>query len=86
VVAIGNRSVLVTLVPVEGVETSVRIEILREMRLRTVVVSKLLMASVGIVPNDWDRAGVSPLPWVTWRNRMHSGQKFSLFEGVNQIG
>jgi hypothetical protein len=49
-VAIGSRSVLVTLVLVEGLETSVRVKGLREMRLRRVVVHGPLVASVGVVP------------------------------------
>jgi hypothetical protein len=51
VVAIGSLSVLVTLVPVVGLETSVRVEVLR---LRRVVVREPLVASVGAVPYDWD--------------------------------
>jgi hypothetical protein len=49
-VAIGSCSVIITLV---------RVEVLRKMRLRRVVVHEPLMASVGVVPYDWDRAGFS---------------------------
>jgi hypothetical protein len=62
VVSVGNRSVLVTLVPIEEVETSVRIEILRELRWPRVIVRELLVASVGVFLYDWDRAGLLRYP------------------------
>jgi hypothetical protein len=65
VVAVGNPSVVIMLVSVEGVDTSVRIEILRELRWPRIVVRKLLMASVVVVPYDWDRAGLLRYPG--WR-------------------
>jgi hypothetical protein len=64
VVAIGNRSIVITLVPI-GVETLVRIEILRVLCWPRVVVHELLVASVGVVIYDWDRAGLLRYPG--WR-------------------
>jgi hypothetical protein len=61
VVAIGNRSIVITLVPI-GVETLVRIEILRVLCWPRVVVHELLVASVGVVIYDWDRAGLLRYP------------------------
>jgi hypothetical protein len=50
------------MVPIEGVETSVRIEILRELGWPSVVVRVLLVASVVVVPYNWDRAGFLSYP------------------------
>jgi hypothetical protein len=61
-VAIGSRSVLVTLVPEVGLETLVRVEVLREMHLRRVIIREPLVASVRAVPYDWDWAGLLRCP------------------------
>jgi hypothetical protein len=56
-VAKGNRSVVITPVPVKRVKTSVRIEVLRELRWPRVVecvIRVFLVASIGVVPYEWD--------------------------------
>jgi hypothetical protein len=64
VVAEGNRSVVITPAPVVGFEPSGRIVVLRKLpRLIVGVVTPLLvflMASVVVVPDDWNRTGVFP--------------------------
>jgi hypothetical protein len=55
VVAVGNQSVVITLVPVKGVETSVKVEVLRELRWPRVVVLVVrifLVAIFRVVPYD----------------------------------